>query len=129
MRNRAKCKLCNSIIESFHKFDYVECECGQIAVFEGDAMRCAATDYANFLRIDDNGNEIVVKYESEQAKEATDNRPADPPKQVTKEELINMLDTMIKNIENLPQHVIELPVNHYDLVSFMICISNILKKG
>ena len=54
MKNRAKCKLCNSIIESFHRHDYVTCACGEIAVDGGlDYFKVIARDYANFLRIDD----------------------------------------------------------------------------
>jgi hypothetical protein len=62
MRNRAKCKLCNKIIESFTLNDFVHCECGQIGI-SGGAYRldCFAQNWENFLRIDDQDNEIEVK--------------------------------------------------------------------
>ena len=60
MRNRAKCKKCESIIESFHRHDYVKCTCGSIAVDGGqDYFKCVADDWVNFIRIDDNDKEIM----------------------------------------------------------------------
>lgn len=60
MRNRAKCKLCGDILESFHEFDYQTCKCNEISI-SGGLIRyeCAAKDFSNFLRVDDEGNEIV----------------------------------------------------------------------
>src|ERR1700679_436667 len=117
MRNRAKCKLCNSIIESFHKYDLVECKCGEISIDGGlELLNCAAKHWENFLRIDENGKEIPIKVE-----DATDKNEEIPePKAVlTRDEQIEMLDGMIKNIENLPQQAMSLPINHYDFYSFM----------
>lgn len=37
LRNRARCKKCNAIIESKHRHDYVACPCGAIAVDGGRA--------------------------------------------------------------------------------------------
>ena len=37
IRNRAKCNLCNEIIESEFRHDYVQCKCGAIAVDGGKA--------------------------------------------------------------------------------------------
>ena len=64
MRNRAKCKLCQSTIESFHPTDLVLCKCGEISVDAGEGLKCAAKSWENFLRVDDEGNEIIVKVES-----------------------------------------------------------------
>jgi len=62
MRNRAKCKLCNDIIESVHHHDYISCKCGEIAVDGGQHYcRCSAKSWENFIRIDDEGNEIIPK--------------------------------------------------------------------
>lgn len=35
LRNRARCKLCGSIIESKHVHDFVTCGCGAISVDGG----------------------------------------------------------------------------------------------
>ncbi len=120
MKNRAKCKLCQSIIESFHSTDYVSCKCGEISVDGGEALKCAANDWKNFVRVDDNGSEIMVKIKE-------DVNPLDIQElpKPTKRELLNMLEEMAKNIENLPQAAMLSPVNHYDLYSALILISSI----
>jgi hypothetical protein len=62
MRNRAKCKLCNDILESFHVNDRVECSCGEISITGGQhAFECAYRNISSFIRLDDNGKEIEVK--------------------------------------------------------------------
>ena len=71
MRNRAKCKLCGDILESFHKFDQVECSCGEISITGGQyGFACGYKHIKNFIRIADNNEEIPVKlarsYESDQ---------------------------------------------------------------
>lgn len=44
-RNRCKCGHCGDIIESKHRHDYVECECGRIATDGGvDYIRRASRD-------------------------------------------------------------------------------------
>ena len=121
MKNRAKCKLCNTIIESFHSTDYAMCKCGEISVDGGEAQRCYANDFANFLRVDDQGNEIVVTViETATEAELLTKKP-------NKKELLDMLDEMVKNIENLPQNALTLPITHYDLWSALALISQILK--
>lgn len=125
MKNRAKCKLCNSTIESFHSLDYVMCKCGEISVDGGDAMRCAAKDWSNFVRVDDNGNEIAVRI-----KDDTNVKPLDIPKaKPTKKELLAMLDEMISNIEKLPQEAMLMPITHYDFVSSLLLLSEIAKSA
>ncbi len=55
MKNRAKCKKCHSVLESFHEFDYITCKCGEIAISGGNQkLECYANDWSNFLRVDDN---------------------------------------------------------------------------
>jgi hypothetical protein len=124
MRNRAKCKLCKSIIESFHPADYVECSCGEIGVDGGAAMRCLAKNFENFIRIDDNGNEIVVRLESDKEK----HEPVDAPPKPSQEELLDMLGEMIRNLEKLPVNAMTTPVTHYDLLSALMLISSILRS-
>lgn len=140
MRNRAKCKLCHSIIESYHPEDYVTCRCEEIAVDGGLAMRCFARTWDNFLRIDDEGNEIVVKIEESSKYDIADMEPYpfNTPRKCdvkplymtekpTRDSLLKELDTMIENIDKLPQHAKSGPVNHYDLGSSLILLSEILR--
>lgn len=119
MRNRAKCKLCQSIIESFHPTDYVECKCGEISVCEGSALKCAAKNYQNFVRVDDEGNEVVVRVDVEHEMPI--------PNKITKADLAIMLDEMIANIEKMPSHAKGQPINHYDFLSALILFSALLK--
>jgi hypothetical protein len=122
MRNRAKCKLCSSIIESMHATDLVLCKCEHIFVDGGDAFKCGAEDWSNFLRIDDNGKEIQVKIESHISNESeTVLKPH-------KEELLEYLDEMIKSYEILPQHAMMAPITHYDHQSLLILLSAILRS-
>jgi hypothetical protein len=118
MKNRAKCKLCNSIIESFHSTDYVLCKCGEIAVDSGDALKCYAKDFKNFIRVDDNGNEIVVKVQDSTTITNND--------KLSKKDLINMLDEMIKGYERLPSTAMSNPVSNYDFCASLILINSIL---
>lgn len=120
MKNRAKCKLCNSIIESFHQFDYAMCSCGEIAVDGGNAMKCLAKDFKNFMRVDDVGNEIHVT-----VKESMELIPST---KLTRDDLMKMLDEMIKSYERLPTGAMTNPVNHYDLCAALILIQSILSE-
>lgn len=113
MRNIAKCKLCECVIESVAVNDYVSCKCGEISVDGGHLLRCAAKDFANFVRVDDEGNEIIVSV-------------VDSPKP-TKEKLLEALDDMRKNIENLPPNAMISPVSHYDLSAALLLIHSIFK--
>jgi len=124
MRNRAKCRLCSSIIESFHLTDYVQCKCGEIAIEGGESVyRSYAKDYANFQRVDDKDNVIPVKVsgsiEGEKKEEALD-KPG-------RKQLLDELDMMIKSIENLPQHAMSMPVSNYDLLSSLLLMSALFK--
>ena len=122
MQNRAKCKLCNSVIESFHSTDYVQCKCGHISVSGGDAMYCAANDWANFMRVDDAGNEVIVTVAPDATTQATE-----PTGKPSKAELVGYLDDMIKSYETLPEHVRDSFVTSRDFESLLILISAILR--
>lgn len=113
MRNRAKCKVCESIIESLTLKDEVTCKCGQISVSGGDRLLCSALNWDNFLRIDDKGNEIKPEIKDK------------PP--VTRDDLLNALDDMIKRIEEMPQQAMIVSINHYDFVSLLILLSSIFR--
>ena len=125
MKNRAKCRLCGSIIESYHATDYVMCKCGHIAVDGGEAMRCAAIDWSNFVRVNDDGNEIIVS-----VKDEANVKPLDmPTSKPTRKELIGMLDEMIASYERLPQAAMSAPITHYDLLSSLLLVSEICKAS
>ena len=114
MRNRAKCKKCAWIIESKSLGDEVSCKCGEISVSGGDMLGCSAKDWANFLRVDDDGNTIVPTIK-EKAK-------------VTREDFLAALDDMILRIEEMPKQAMVVAINHYDFVSLLILLSSIFKS-
>jgi hypothetical protein len=127
MKNRAKCKLCGDVIESKHRNDYVTCSCGEITIDGGnDYFKASAINWENFLRIDDEGNEIIVTViEKESTKELS--KEVVQPKKPTKKEIIDVLEEMVKNIEGLPQHAMLTPINHYDFNSFLVLIVEVLR--
>lgn len=122
MRNIAKCNLCKDIIESFHPTDFVECKCGEITVYGGQSMKCTANRWDNFMRVDDEGNEIKVTVKM------PDQLPETPSNIVTKKDLLQALDEQIKSIEALPDHAKLGNINHYDLLSLMIVVSSFFKS-
>jgi len=139
MKNRAKCKLCSSIIESLAYNDYIECACGEIAIGGGEiAFQVAYKNAENFLRVDDEGNEIVPKFANETSLTIsvlnlpdyiTSSESSLPGFEKSKRsELIEILDDMIKRIENLPQHAIISPITHADFAALMVLLSAILKE-
>lgn len=131
MRNRAKCKLCDDIIESMYTHDYQLCKCGEIAVDGGkDYHRVLAKDWANFLRVDDDGNEIIpsiIDKEKTDTDNSHDSKPEETKYKPSKKELIVMIEEMIKSYENLPQNAMTLPITHYDLLSLMLLLSALFK--
>ena len=132
MKNRAKCRLCNSIIESFHRYDYVTCKCGEIAIDGGlDEFRVTARDYANFLRIDDEGNEIIVKVKekSEPEQNEPDVKQLDIDTRPSRNDLIKMLDNMSKNVENLPEHAKLSYITQYDFGALISLLHMIFKTN
>lgn len=132
MRNRAKCKLCGYVIESFAMMDFVSCHCGEISVDGGSTLyKAFARDFSNFLRVDDEGNEIIVTVKEKE--DISSPKPdhegiLDNPKP-TKNELIDMLDEMAKAIERLPQGAMLQPITHYDYASLILLLSSILRSA
>lgn len=120
MKNRAKCKLCNSIIESFHATDYVMCKCEEIALDGGDALYCFARDFKNFVRVDDEDNEVIVTMKE-------DVKPLDM-KKPSKEDLLAMLDEHIKSYERLPEVGLYSYVTQADLLSSLLLLQSILRS-
>lgn len=114
MRNRAKCKACESIIESLNHRDEVICKCGQISVSGGDRLGCSALNWDNFLRVDDEGN-VIKPTIKEKAP-------------VTRADLLDALDDLIKRIEEMPQQAMVVSINHYDFVSLLILLSSIFRS-
>lgn len=126
MRNRAKCKLCEEIIESTHRHDYVTCKCGEISVDGGnDYHHCRASNWDNFLRVDDEGNIVIPIIKEPEPAPIPEAKPLSKP---TKQEMLDMLDEMVKRIESLPADAIYSPVTHADFTSLLLLLSAILRS-
>ena len=124
MKNRAKCKLCQSIIESFHLHDHVSCKCGEISITGGtQEYSASALNWNNFLRVDDQGNEIIVTVKDEE-KEDVQLLYKEKP---TREDKLKMLDEMIKSYENLPTHALNAPISGYDLTSALLLVKSLFE--
>lgn len=119
----AKCRLCEAILKPGGK-DLVSCNCGEISIdyLTGELHANIQKDPSNLILIDDEGNEIIPKRSGlETAFQSTE--------EPTKEDKLNMLDEMRKNIENLPTHAMYAPVTHADFCSLLLLLSSILRSN
>lgn len=141
MRNRAKCKLCNDIIESKQVGDFVTCKCGQISIDGGPSehRRCLAHDWANFVYLDDDDNERPIKVSKalsgleQEPKDNIAEEKAEESKQEAsipgkRAELMEVLKETLKNSENLPPHVKSSFVTYSDLDGLVSLIYAILRE-
>ena len=133
MKNRAKCKLCNSIVESFHPTDHVICKCGEIELNGGDAMYAKANDFRNFVRVDDLGNEITVRYENKKSPDiGTENdggqEDENEPKDTTHAEAVKELHYLLECENELIKDGVNSYVTRTDLYYYMLRILKIFKS-
>ena len=128
MINRAKCLQCESIIESHLPNEMIKCKCGLIAVCDGPAMRMWPTGSLHFVRIDEMGNEVRVKYVDKEAQEGKEeNPPADNPKP-TLDEAIEALERSIEYNEKLPYHEQYSFVTSNEMTAYLKSIVNIIRN-
>lgn len=139
MRNRAKCKLCGDIIESVHNHDYISCKCGEIAVDGGQQYcRCSAKSWDNFIRVNDEGNEVIPKIMDKPSVEEENNKvkkwvedeilTAYEKSKKRKEIALDALDELIKKIEELPQMAWTTAITHYDYYSLLLLLSALFRS-
>lgn len=150
MRNRAKCKICRQIIESKTVHDYVTCPCGEISIDGGPGyLRCIAKDFYNFLRIDEDDNEIEVrlydkksieekKYpkivvklapkNQEEPQEEQQEEQKEPQNALTKDEIMVLFDEMIGYIETMSDTAKLTSITHYDQLSLMLLLRSLFKS-
>lgn len=133
MRNRAKCKKCLSIIESFHQHDYVTCQCKEIAISGGlHRLDTYANDWSNFLRVDDHGYEMSIQVkdppitEDQDIKDCVDNTLTQS-NLITRRDLIKELERLKDSYASLPEKIMYDPVTHSDLASVLLLLCAIFK--
>jgi len=126
MVHRAKCRLCSSIIQSKHMHDLVICSCGEISVDGGfDYFHASVkSDTSNLLIVDDEGNEIIPT----RAKEETIVESSSETTKPSKNELLDMLDAMRKNIEEMPPAALYSPITHADFCALLILLSELFRS-
>jgi hypothetical protein len=128
MRNRAKCRLCNDILESIHRHDYISCKCEEIAIDGGTAYhKCHARNWENFIRVDDEGNEVIPKIvQAETIKEPSILQPPALKETDAKTEI----DSLIETYENLPQDALIQPITHYQYLSLLYLLkAQLVSRG
>jgi hypothetical protein len=129
LKNRAKCKLCGDVIESKHRHDFVACKCENISVDGGnDYCHMNVKDKQGFCMIDDEGNEIIPKYSDALNEPITAEEVAEKilPKP-KREELLCIMDEMVRRIDELPKEAILSPVTHADFSSLLMLLSSIFR--
>lgn len=121
-RLKGKCGICQSRIETFKKGDSVECICGEIGIDcrENQAL-ISAREWKNFIRLDDMNQPMGAP----QVKSSSE---AEEPKRPGKEQLLDMLSMMIKNLEELPPKGLGSAVTHYDLLSSLLLIDALFRS-
>jgi hypothetical protein len=108
MRNRAKCKLCNEIIESVALTDMQFCSCGEIGVEGGTTLyRTYAKNFSNFLRVHDDGKEVEV----------TVKKKEEPMSPLSKEEKLKELESFIERLESLNSDALSASATNYDVLT------------
>ncbi len=124
MKNRAKCKLCGDVIESFHDQDHVICKCGEIECYGGASLRCAARDFNNFVRVDDEGNEIVVEFIMDVKRAGG---MADSAVSIPNVKPLYIIENLIESYKRLPQNAMNQPVSNSDLVSVLESLREVFR--
>lgn len=129
MRNRAKCKLCKTVIESLHPVDLVSCKCGEISIDGGTmALKAFAKNWGNFLRIDDDDKEINVTVKDSPNPPEKKNHFFGHPNKSRKNEVVDMFNDIVETFENLPPQALNTYVTHYDLLSVMLVLAEFFKE-
>ena len=137
MRNRAKCKLCDDIIESKQTWDFVTCKCGEISIDGGPSehRRCLAHNWCNFVYLDDDDTErplTIRKLEENPKDQVAEEKADESDKECVvagkRDELMGVLRETLKNSESLPPHVRSSFVTYADLDGLVSLIYAILKE-
>ena len=149
MRNRAKCKLCKIVIESFFDNDHVTCKCGEISVYGGTSNYyvSAVRDLSNILRVDDNDNVIIPKIitqneNTENNNEKIENQTCAPiidnlddtsiqtseneNSKTRKNTAIAEIDHILETIDRMPSHAMSNAITHYDYMTILILMKSLL---
>ena len=145
MMKRAKCKLCNNIIEIKNRVDMFTCPCGEITIDYITAQLHASikTDKTNLSFVDDDGNEILPKKEKEDLLNEEHIAPStwydvawidgksisEEPNLGSRRELLGIIDCMIVHIDRMPQDAKYAPVTHSDFSELLTLIVALFRSS
>lgn len=82
--------------------DFVSCSCGEITI--GPDLFAKATDFANFLRIDEDDNEKPVQYQDKQKKQDAEVNEKEEFHIPIREQLTETIEAAIQDYEHLSPH-------------------------
>jgi hypothetical protein len=94
-------------------------------------MYCSARDFNNFLRIDEDDKEINVRYQEKEVENGSEEQGGSggAGHKPSRDELLAMLQEMIKSYENLPQQALLAPVTHADQLSLLMLVLSLFKAS
>lgn len=124
MRKRAKCKVCNSILE-VTLYDMTFCKCGEVSIdmLSGEFHANVQDDINNLILVDDEGNEIIPKIATNSLIDS------EIPYHNSKQSLIYALEQMSKNIYSLPSEARSSPITHSDFGELITLLSSIFRAS
>jgi hypothetical protein len=106
---KCRCKLCEEILSPIEN-SIISCFCGEITL-DGMIQKVICKTSADaYEEIDELGNVLVVRQPTR------------------REELLRMLDEMVKAYEDLPESGKLAPITNYDLASALLLVSSILRS-
>lgn|SRR3990167_1061146 len=118
MRNRAKCKLCGDVIESYYPADHITCSCGEIGIWGGKLeLHTFANDYANFLRVEDDESLVAVKYIADSKDKTSDEKQHPEEDGQLSINPLEQLKAFADYLRSMPNGAQYSPVTHADLAS------------
>lgn len=121
MTTKAKCKLCQDIIQIGQEDGYVKCSCGEIGLHRDQGTNSYyARDWDNFFFVDDKGNEIIPTIKKMQDTERTN-------VVMNRQQMLEMLDKFVSDIEALPPLAMQTYINHYDYLNLLTLIRALFK--
>lgn len=129
MTFRAMCRICRTLIETKSPGDYITCACGEISIhFQPGSTQFICREWENFIRIDEDGNEVSVNVVEKDDISSPKPHPEGISKP-SKDDLLGMLNQMIKSIEDLPSQAMGSPVTHYDLLSALLLVAALFRAS
>jgi len=105
--------------------DFVECPCKEICVHGGNKNYCGAKDWGNFVRIDDEGNEVEIKVQDKKEPLTSNEKIEEKKPLISLEDKLDALKLMIEDYESLPSHGQYQTVSVADHLSMLLIVESL----